>query len=104
VRFLIDECLPARLATLLCQADHDCAHVYEAGLDGRPDEQVMAMADRENRVLVSADTDFGELDQLAEDLAAGSLVVITENRIRLRRLPVKPRGSRSPAAGGRQHR
>jgi predicted nuclease of predicted toxin-antitoxin system len=69
VRFLIDECLPARLAALLRHAGHDCTHVYEAGLGGQPDEEVMALADRENRVLVSADTDFGELLAMSAVLA-----------------------------------
>jgi predicted nuclease of predicted toxin-antitoxin system len=49
------------MAVLLRTAGHDCAHVYELGLGGQPDEQVMAQADRENRILISADTDFGEL-------------------------------------------
>jgi Domain of unknown function (DUF5615) len=49
VRFLIDECLPAAMAELLRAAGHDCAHVYELGLGGQPDEQIMAVADRENR-------------------------------------------------------
>jgi predicted nuclease of predicted toxin-antitoxin system len=121
VKFLIDECLPIRLAALLRQVGHDCVHVYDAGLGGQPDEQVMALAEREHRVLVSADTDFGELlaksavlapsvillrrsdkraeslagvllanlGQVADALAAGSLIVIADNRIRLRRLPVK---------------
>jgi predicted nuclease of predicted toxin-antitoxin system len=110
------------MAGLLQAAGHDCAHVYELGLGGRPDEQIMALADRENRILISADTDFGELlanapvlapsvillrradkqasslaavvlanlGQVADDLAAGALVVITDSRIRTRRLPMKP--------------
>jgi predicted nuclease of predicted toxin-antitoxin system len=122
VRFLIDECLPPSMAALLRTAGHDCAHVYELGLGGRPDEQIMALADRENRILISADTDFGELlanapvlapsvilirradkraaslaavilanlGQVADDLAAGALVVISDTRIRTRRLPMKP--------------
>jgi hypothetical protein len=32
---------------------------------------------------------LANLDQVAEDLRIGSLVVISDNRIRLRRLPVK---------------
>jgi len=52
---------PYPMAALLRTAGHDCAHVYELGLGGQPDEQIMALADRENRILISADTDFGEL-------------------------------------------
>ena len=122
MRFLIDECLPPSMAGLLRAAGHDCAHVYELGLGGQPDEQIMDLADRENRILISADTDFGELlanapvlapsvillrrtdkraaslaavilanlDQVTEDLAAGALIVISDTRIRVRRLPMKP--------------
>lgn len=49
------------MAGLLRAVGHDCAHVYDLGLGGQPDEQIMALADRENRIFVSADTDFGEL-------------------------------------------
>ena len=52
MRFLIDECLPPSIARLLRAAGHDCAHVYELGLGGLPDEQIMARADRENRILI----------------------------------------------------
>jgi predicted nuclease of predicted toxin-antitoxin system len=84
----------------------------------------MALADRQNRILISADTDFGELlanapvlapsvilirragkrasslapvvlanlEQVADDLAAGALVVISDTRSRTRRLPIKPSG------------
>ncbi len=61
MRFLIDECLPHGMAELLRAAGHDCTHVYELGLGSQPDEQIMVTTDRENRILVSADTDFGEL-------------------------------------------
>jgi predicted nuclease of predicted toxin-antitoxin system len=122
VRFLIDECLSGDLASRLQDAGHDCGHVYEVGLGGQPDEEIMALAAREDRILISADTDFGEmlanspvlapslillrrtdkraqslasvilanLGQVADDLAAGALVVIGDTRIRTRQLPVKP--------------
>ena len=61
MRFLLDERLPPSITRLLRAAGHHCAHVYELGLGGRPDEQIMAQAARENRILISADTDFGEL-------------------------------------------
>jgi predicted nuclease of predicted toxin-antitoxin system len=61
VRFLIDECLNLRVTTLLKEAGHDAIHVTEVGLAGHPHVEVMALARAERRVLVSADTDFGEL-------------------------------------------
>jgi predicted nuclease of predicted toxin-antitoxin system len=61
------------MAGLLRAAGHDCAHVYDLGLGGQSDEQIMALADRENRILVSADTDFGELLANRGDAAPGRL-------------------------------
>lgn len=79
MRFLVDECLPIRLSHALTSAGHDATHVVGCGLGGAPDTKVMEQAAAENRVLISAD---------AEDLNAGALIVIGEERIRIRRLPV----------------
>lgn len=38
-------------------AGHDCVHVYELGLGGEPDEQIMTAADSDERILISAGTD-----------------------------------------------
>ena len=75
MRFLLDECLPAALAALLRAAGHDCVHVYEIGLGGQPDEQIMAVADRDRRILVSADTDFGELLATAPVVAPSAILL-----------------------------
>ena len=56
---LVDECLPVRLAEALCACGHDAVHVVERGLNGKPDTDVMALAVDENRIMLSADTDFG---------------------------------------------
>lgn len=96
--------------------------VYDEGLGGQPDDAVMAAAAHQGRILLSADTDFGELlanspvlapsvillrrtdktanalaavltanfDQVAEDLEGGAIVVITDSRVRARRLPINP--------------
>lgn len=61
MRFLIDECLRRDLAEALNHHGHDATHVVDAGLLGAPDPEVMKLAVAERRVLVSADTDFGEL-------------------------------------------
>jgi predicted nuclease of predicted toxin-antitoxin system len=63
------------MAGLLRAVGHECAHVYELGLGGQPDEQIMDLADREHRILISADTDFGELLANAPVLAPSVILL-----------------------------
>ncbi len=61
MKVLVDESLSARVARLLAVAGHDALHVGDIDLLGALDEAVMEAAHAEDRVLVAADTDFGEL-------------------------------------------
>jgi predicted nuclease of predicted toxin-antitoxin system len=61
VRFLIDENLSPIVAELLTIEGHDSTHVRTLGLAGAPDEAVLAAANSDDRILISADTDFGQL-------------------------------------------
>jgi predicted nuclease of predicted toxin-antitoxin system len=61
MRFLLDNNLSPRLGELLAQSGHDAVHVRDIGLAQATDEIVIARAEEEGRVLVSADTDFGAL-------------------------------------------
>lgn len=121
MKFLIDQNRSPRLAELLRGDGHDAVHTLELGLERASDEELLALAATQERIIVSGDTDFGallalrdrlspslvlfrsrhrvtaadqyaliggHLDDIAADLDAGAVVVITDDRIRIRRLPL----------------
>jgi predicted nuclease of predicted toxin-antitoxin system len=60
VRWLADECVAAPLVEFLRAAGHDVLYVAESAA-GLSDSDVIALALRENRLLLTEDKDFGEL-------------------------------------------
>lgn len=59
MKFLIDAQLPARLATWLCENDHDAIHTTALPKGNRtPDHEICRVADQESRVVVIKDADF----------------------------------------------
>ncbi len=123
MRFLLDQNLPPLLVDLLADAGHDVVHVQSLGMHAADDNEILQVAFDDSRVIVSADTDFGDLlassnasgpsilllrrqdrrraaelaalilanlDEVAEDLDSGAIVVLGQQRIRVRRLPVRP--------------
>jgi predicted nuclease of predicted toxin-antitoxin system len=61
MRFLIDNALSPALAAALSKAGYDAIHVRDVGLRDAADETIMQFAAAEDRIVVSADTDFGTL-------------------------------------------
>jgi predicted nuclease of predicted toxin-antitoxin system len=61
VRFLIDNALSPEVARLLKRAGHDAVHVRDYGLHAAEDAVILERAGTENRVVVSADSDFAML-------------------------------------------
>jgi predicted nuclease of predicted toxin-antitoxin system len=124
VKFLIDNNLSPSVAHLLNEAGHDAVHVRDYDMRAATDPDVMDRACDEDRVLVSADTDFGallaqrgtdqpsllvvrrlsgrrateqaaiilaNLDTFTDDLDTGAIVVLADDYLRIRRLPILPR-------------
>ncbi|MFL6125243.1 DUF5615 family PIN-like protein [Actinophytocola sp.] len=121
MKFLIDNNLSPQVAGLLREGGHDAVHVRDYGMQAAPDHEVLSRARDEDRVLISADTDFGlllsrlhtaapsvilvrrlvgrrakdmteiilaNLGPVADDLATGAIVVLGDETVRVRRLPI----------------
>ncbi|MDO8307762.1 MAG: DUF5615 family PIN-like protein [Actinomycetota bacterium] len=121
MRVLLDNNLSPVVGKLLLAASWDAVHVRDLGLASADDPSVLEQARGDERILISADTDFGtllaatqaespsvvlvrrvanrrsaelaelllaSLPPLADELGAGSVVVIGDSTVRIRRLPI----------------
>ena len=59
MKFLIDNALSPLVAESLRGAGHDALHIRDYGLQTAQDDEIFSLAETQNRILISSDTDFG---------------------------------------------
>ena len=75
MKFKIDENLPVEVADLLRLAGHDAMTVREQHLVGQADPNVALVCQREERVLVTLDTDFADMRIYPPEQFSGLIVL-----------------------------
>ena len=121
MHFLIDNALSPVFAQELKKEGHDVLHVRDVGMQDAKDDDIFDFAQKEGRIIVTADTDFGtilatrnetfpsviifrrtkstrpiqllslllaNISDISNSLKIGSIVIIEDERIRIRALPL----------------
>ncbi len=74
MKFLVDMPLSPALADWLVERGHDAVHALSVGLERAPDESILERAERDQRVVITADLDYPRLLAMAEAKGPGLIL------------------------------
>jgi predicted nuclease of predicted toxin-antitoxin system len=80
-RIVIDQGLPATAAKVLRGEEFDAVHVREIGMHAADDTDILELASRESRVVITLDRDFPQILALTA-ATRPSVVLIRQQRLR----------------------
>ena len=75
-RILSDENIPPALTQALRTANHDVLSIHDLGLQGASDEDVLKAANKDGRILLTADKDFGLILELGPLAGKGRVILL----------------------------
>ncbi len=75
MKFKIDENLPVDVANLFAEQGYDAITVFQENLEGSPDSDISIVCQREERALVTLDTDFADIREYPPQDFPGLIVL-----------------------------
>ncbi len=75
MKFKIDENLPIEIAELLREQGHDALTAHEQNLSGKPDDEIAIACNREERAIITLDTDFADIRAFPPSAHHGVIVL-----------------------------
>jgi predicted nuclease of predicted toxin-antitoxin system len=75
MKLFADECVYLATVQALRSWGHDVENTHEIGLDGQPDETILAHAQKERRILITADFDFSNIRNYPPKSYGGIIVL-----------------------------
>ncbi|MFQ6073454.1 MAG: DUF5615 family PIN-like protein, partial [Methanosarcinales archaeon] len=75
LKFLIDECLPQSVTVFLRDMGYDAIDVYEIGLKSASNDEIFAIAQRDNRIVITKDKGFGNPLKYPLESSQGIIIV-----------------------------
>lgn len=85
LKFKVDENLPREAPQILTDGGYDAVSVPDQQMGGRPDPDVVAVCQAEERVLITLDMDFSDIRAYPPSLHPG-MVVLRLSRVDKRRV------------------